>query len=387
MLNDCPADGRVSFADSSIGTSVEFSDGRFACADKPSLVMSGLNIQGNAVGDRAMIDGMLDMAAATVSGDIRIADAEIVGIRAQQFSLGSPADQRHGGPYRGVALRLTGAKVAGDIDLRGSVFKQSLMLTKAEVSRSVLLTGAELGSSKKPALMASGIKADSLAMQLKARPAQSIDLSSASVSTLADTTLSWPESAPIDLNGFSYHRLDSELTSQQRLDWLASASPRFSPHPYEQLASYYVANGDTDEARKVRLESIRRSYATRNMLARIWGLLQDWSVGFGYRPVRAIAIFATLWIGASLYFWLGTGPCQRFGMNWTNLCPVSPSSHLTWSPFFYAFDLLVPVINLGYKTEWDPSGLAQALSISLTVSGWVLTTTIVAAAARTLRRS
>ena len=63
------------------------------------------------------------------------------------------------------------------------------------------------------------------------------------------------------MNGFSYDRLDSGLTPRQRLDWLTQAARNYSPQPYEQLASYYVANGNADQARKVRLESIRRSYS------------------------------------------------------------------------------------------------------------------------------
>jgi hypothetical protein len=386
MTNDFTAEGMIKLTDALVGTTFEFRDSQFSCPDKPCLAASGLRVQGDIIGDRVKILGLLDLTAIDAHGDVRIADAEITGIRAQEFSLGSPLDQRRGGAWRAIAVRMTGARVAGDLDLRGTVLKQSLILSKLSVSRSILLTGACLESTDGPAIVAAGAKADALALQFKSRPTMSIDLSSVSVVSLADTALSWPDSASVNINGFSYERLDSDLTPNQRLEWLAHAAQSYSPQPYEQLASYYVVNGNADLARRVRLESIRRSYSTRGALGRAWGHLQDWSVGFGYRPLRAAVIFATFWLAASIYFAVGTGPCLRFGVHWPNLCPTALSGHLSWNPWLYSFDLLVPVINLGYKTAWDASGVAEAVSLTLIAAGWVLTTTIIAAAARHLRR-
>jgi hypothetical protein len=386
MTHDFTAKGTVSFVDAQIGTSLQFQDSKLSGTDRPCMVASGARIQSDVIGDRAKIEGLLDLTAIDVHGDVRIADAEIAGIRAQEFSLGSPLDKRRGGAWRGIAIRMTGAMVAGDLDLRGTVLKQSLMLSNVNIARSILLTGASLESNDGPALVAAGAKADTLALQLKSRPVMSIDLSSASVASLADTALTWPESATVNINGFHYDHLDSDLTPRQRIAWLAQAVQNYSPQPYAQLASYYVANGKEDQARRVRLESIRRSYDTRNTLGRLWGYLQDWSVGFGYRPLRAATIFVVLWLAASIYFSTATGPCVRFGVHWANLCPTAPTGHLSWSPWLYTFDLLLPVVNLGYKTAWNSSGVAEAVSLILIAAGWVLTTTITAAAVRHLRR-
>ena len=137
ITEDFTAKGTIRLADAAIGTTLEFHDSQFSCPDTPCLVASGARVQGDVVGDRVKVDGLLDLAALNTSGDVRIADAEISGIRAREFSLGSPIDQRRGGAWRGVAVRMTGATVTDDLDLRGTTLKQTLVLRAVNVSKSI----------------------------------------------------------------------------------------------------------------------------------------------------------------------------------------------------------------------------------------------------------
>lgn len=387
MLENFSARGTVSLADATVGTNFSFDDGKFSEANsRACLDIAGLQVHGDIVGNRACVDGLFDAAALKCAGDVRLADTVLNGVPANASSLGSSVDRGKGGPWRGISLRMTGAVVGGDLDLRGATLKRSLMLTKATVSHSIMLTEASLSGTEEGALIADGLTVDSLALQFKSLPAGTVNLTSAHVSTLSDGNTSWPTSASICIDGFKYERLDSALNASARLNWLVNATAKYMPQPYEQLASYYVANGNLDEARRIRLESIRRSYKIRTPLARLWGLLQDWTLGFGYRPFRTVIIFFALWLAGSIWFAVGVGPCARFGVRWTNLCPDALTGHPSWNPVLYSFDLLVPVINLGFKTAWDPVGISRIISFGLIVSGWVLTTTIVAAASRNLRR-
>lgn len=380
--------GAVSFADAAIGTDFYFNDSKFAAAhNRICLDLTGSQVQGDVVGNRARIEGFCDLAAIKCGGDVRLADATITGVPANVASLGSPVDKRKGGTWRGVALRATSASIAGDLDLRSSTLGESLVLTKATIGHSVLLTDASLSASDGSALVAIGTTAETLDLRLKAQPRANMDLTSGNINSLTDSPTSWPISAEIKIDGFRYRRLDSALTPPDRLRWLSRATRSYTPQPYEQLASYYIANGNADEARKVNLESIRRSYRARGPMFRVWGKIQDWSLGYGYQPVRAVIIFLTLWITASIWFATGVGPCVRFGVRWTNLCPDALVGHSTWSPWLYSFDLLLPIVNLGYKTAWDPTGISRIIALILIVAGWVLTTTIVAAMGRILRRS
>lgn len=58
--------------------------------------------------------------------------------------------------------------------------------------------------------------------------------------------------------------------------------------------------------------------------------------------------------------------------------------HPAWDPFIYCLDLLVLLISLGHDTTWDPTGWSKIVSLILITAGWVLVTTVAAAAARAL---
>lgn len=52
----------------------------------------------------------------------------------------------------------------------------------------------------------------------------------------------------------------------------------------------------------------------------------------------------------------------------------------------YTLDLLLPLVDLGMKHAFNPSGFGQWLSSVLVASGWIFVTTVAAAAARVLQR-
>jgi hypothetical protein len=53
----------------------------------------------------------------------------------------------------------------------------------------------------------------------------------------------------------------------------------------------------------------------------------------------------------------------------------------------YPLDLVLPVVNLGQETAWNPLGLGQAIAYGLIVVGWILATALVAGITRVLIRS
>jgi len=52
----------------------------------------------------------------------------------------------------------------------------------------------------------------------------------------------------------------------------------------------------------------------------------------------------------------------------------------------YTLYLLLPVVDLGQKHEFNPAGAQQWFSYLLIAAGWILATTIAAGAARVLSR-
>jgi hypothetical protein len=118
----------------------------------------------------------------------------------------------------------------------------------------------------------------------------------------------------------------------------------------------------------------RKQRRAARPLLRFWGVVQDVTLGYGYRPWRALAWLAVLLIAGSITFALKHPP------------PVQPGTAPTSTPVVYTLDLLLPLVNLGQKNAFNPAGAEQWLSYALIASGWVLVTTVAAAAARVLRR-
>ena len=105
-----------------------------------------------------------------------------------------------------------------------------------------------------------------------------------------------------------------------------------------------------------------------------WGYLQDATVGYGFRPVRAAFwLLALLSIGTLAY---GLHPPT----------PAELGKGPNFSPLIYTLDLLLPFIDFGQKGAFNPTGLYQWISYALIISGWILATTITAGITRNINR-
>ena len=88
----------------------------------------------------------------------------------------------------------------------------------------------------------------------------------------------------------------------RRLEWVAAATPEYTPEPYERLATVLRAGGEDEDAREVLLAKQRRRREKLPLAAKLWGYLQDWTVAYGYRPGRAAVWMAVLWAVGSVAF-------------------------------------------------------------------------------------
>jgi hypothetical protein len=210
-----------------------------------------------------------------------------------------------------------------------------------------------------------------------APPTGIVSLAGARVGKLADSPSSWPSPGRLSLRGFSYDGLTplEEFPLRSRIAWLHAATPEYTPEPYERLAAALRESGEDAEAREVLLAKQRRRRETLPIAGRVWGWLQDVTVGYGYRPGRAAVWMAILWGLGALYFAVGPTPP-----------PAAVDYVPHWSPALYALDLLLPVIDLGQDNAWRETGLGQWAASTLTLVGWMLATTAAAGASRLLRR-
>ncbi|WP_327307639.1 membrane-associated oxidoreductase [Streptomyces sp. NBC_01298] len=182
----------------------------------------------------------------------------------------------------------------------------------------------------------------------------------------------WP--GEIRIAGLAYRALSPHVPAEQRLPVLEREESGYVPYAYEQLATAYRTAGDEAAARTVLLAKLRRHRRTLPRIARFWGLLQDGTVGYGFRPLRAAGWLLALLITGSLAY--GLHPPRE----------LKQGEAPEFNPVFYTLDLMVPIISFGQEAPYAPDGWYQWLSYLLIVTGWILATTTAAGVSRSLQR-
>lgn len=337
------------------------------------------------LGNRLVVDDDLLASEATVEGESRLAGATIGGVLVlSKAKLRNPDGPRAftasnmsvGAGFVARNLSVHGAmsfgnvRVGDDLDLSGA--RLSNPGGDAIVSRS-LRVGTTLrlehGFTAEGAVRFPQATARELILRPDAVDGR-VDLSQARFEVIHDDPRSWP--ATMNLEGLSYDALDPQLPAARRLGWLAR--DRDGDGGYLQLAAAYQRLGDDAGARTILLARQRERWRRRPWYARLWGQIQDVTVGYGYRPLRAAA-----WLCALLV--LGTAV---FGLHHPPVLHGDPAP--AFNSFIYTLDLLLPVVDLGLKHAYDPQGAQRWLAYALVAAGWLFATTIAAGVTRVLRR-
>ncbi|MFC9738320.1 membrane-associated oxidoreductase [Streptomyces noursei] len=344
-----------------------------------TLLLTGLRVGGtlNLEGAHLARPGGAALAAAVLAvnldvlcnglraeGEVRFTRSRIGGrlsLEGARVTNRGQAAVRLGGAVVGAEVAAADLRTEGQVNLRGATIAGALVLTDARLSHA---GGA--------ALLASGCSAAQLWLDGTELVDGHLSLRGAVFTTVHAAPETWP--AQVWLDGLTYQALFPRLAPAHRLAPLRRDGDGYVPHSYEQLAAAYLRLGDEAAARTVRLAKQRHHRSTRPRSARIWGYVQDATVGYGFRPLRA-----TGWLCALLL----TG-VTVFGLH-----PPRPSKlgeGPDFNPFVYVLDLLLPVVDFGQAKAFQPQGWYQWLSYLLTALGWVLATTVVTGITRTVSR-
>ena len=314
--------------------------------------------------DGSSIDRRLVLDKAHVTGEVSVSSSQL---GSRMLFRGARIEN----PGR-TALRLSPVDVGVDVLCNDATITGKTDLTGARIGRRLDFTGAQVSNPDGTAIDASALQAAEVSIRTEVPIQGIVDLGHARIGVLRDDPQKWP--AEMRLGGTSYQALEPQLSARQRLEWLALDKNSHSTQPHEQLAALYSATGQAGSARRVLYAAERGQNATRTFPGRAWGLLQDVTVGYGYRPARAALWLLTLLaIGSATY---ATTPPA----------PLTSSGIPHFNPVIYTLDLLLPVVDLGQKHAFNPAGAEQWLSYLLTAGGWILVSTIAASVARTLTR-
>lgn len=409
------------------------------------LGMSGCRLPGLKGEDLEVADAVLfketrftaqcDLRSARIGGQLSLSMARLecrdgVSLRLQRASIGH-------------SLFLNSIDIQGTLDLKGVNIGGQCVLTGSSIScgnSEVALQAQEarLGSS----LHWRGLKSVKGRISLQSAQVQTLVDDSDSWGLCQDG---------IDLESFSYGNIPSDCMGdlQDRLNWLIAGCSRrgFSPQPFTRLAAVLRDNGDDAAARlvlmhrerlyiaheisrmrsRIRMKwdgpkgSERRSWRralgdrvsalglmSSYAVHRIWSCLKRLVIGYGYDPKRPLYWSLALILVGSVLASLGwqqgviTPASDQIltSGDWLAamaLDPVSPTRHWIssasaqhyeeFSPFLFALDTYLPVMDLGQEKAWavttvtTPGTIGRALWVGLQAAGWIVTSLGIAAVA------
>lgn len=227
----------------------------------------------------------------------------------------------------------------------------------------------------------------------------SLDLQHATIGSLWDERDSWPKKDKLFLHGLIYDEIADKAPRdvKARKEWL-SRQPKFVPQPYVQLAKVLKDGGNESDAKKI---MIAKENARLNELEWYRWLPHAFywlSVGYGYRPWRALVL-------SLLFIILG---CFLFhtGFKQNSIVPLNDSNNYPrFQPLVYSLDVFLPVVDLYQDDYWIPDssknfwfGISEKNNISVggktlncymwveIIAGWVLTTLFVVSLTGLIRR-
>ncbi len=377
---------------------------RFASCLLPGFDGGGLRADGYFSLSGSLVEGEIKLLRGYLSGGMRLN-----GVRVRNpggYSLNAGGLTVDAGTFVRQSdltgsVRLTGARMTGGFFLEGTTLRapggyalngeNMTVQDQMECGQgftaegTVRLRGARIDgtlSFDQSALRAPGLRALHLSharveelILIPREPIKGhVTLGYSRIDVILDRRDVWP--ADLYLNGLVYQSLRGEPDDRRRLEWVARDPSGFRPQPYEQLAVWLRAIGREDLSRACQLARQRARRRHLNPVSRMWGVVLDWTVGYGYRPwISAVWLVLLLVLGTTAFSLHHPHTVRQLGER----------------PHFYAFaytlDLMLPIETFGQRSAWEAVGWTHWLAWGLTGAGWILATALISGVARVLGRT
>ena len=385
------------------------------------------------------ISGEVALAGTRISGDLQICGAVIQS--KDQDALFAPSLRVEGSvflgnyPYsNGVTTLVTegmlffsSAHVAHDFFISHT----SIALSADPLSDGVFSASEEHGSNIALSLARAHV-GGILYLQNNQITKGVLNLAGAVVARLTDEPAEPGANYDIRLDGFRYGEFSrhTDTSPKARLDWLARRPKDlpFTAQPYEHLANVLTTMGHRTDAQTVlmrkeqllrsenrRLFAISSGSRLRSFAMLVGDVLMRVSIGYGYRPGRAVG-FAILLIGCLALFYQKVWNDGDMAPNaapilvsqgWINATlsyPTHPAAHWsapgqpgqdyeTFQSVAYAADLVIPLVSFGQEEAWAPSTsrgpmgrIGWWLRWVAKLLGWIVTALAAAALTGVIRK-
>lgn len=341
LRNGFKAEGKVRLLGATIGGNLECDKSQFINPDACALDTEGVKVAGNVfLGNGFKAKGNVSLIGATIG---RILDCE-----KGQFI--NP---------NGHALSADGLKVEGSVFLRDG-FKADGTVSFVDATVRGYFVWSGVDSPEKVEL----------------------DLRSARIGTMWDDKKSWPDSGKLFLHGLIYDEIVDVAPSdaKTRIEWLRrqydeeaeTDKKQFRPQPYEQLAEVLKKSGNEDDAKEVLIakNKDRLKWGPKLTFSRfLWYKILEYTIGYGYKPSRAL-----LWVAACII--LG---CILFKTGYSkNSLQSVTNDPPKFNSLVYSIDTFVPLVDLYQAKYWLPKSRVLRLYHWVHIAaGWILTTLLV----------
>ena len=401
-IGRCACAGEIVLTGAHISGALNMGEAKLANHGAVALLANRLVIDDDLLAVQASVDGEWRMGAAQVGGIVNLSGATVRNdggraLDASNMTVGARFLARDGFSARGE-VQFSSARIGGDLSLRqaelsnpggdallafslqtggsvslsGTRTQGALRLSRATIGAAIFLDGARLVNPAGDAIRCRNTRAQTLTLGPGLQADGNVDVRQSQFAEIRDDQGCWP--TRLRLSGLSYDGLEPSLPAAARVQWLHRDMDGYVPQNYETLAAMYRGLGDDAAARVVLLAKERQRREQLPWYGQAWSWVQEITVGYGYRPLRAAT-----WLMAFLA--LGT---LVFGLH--HPPPFPGTAHPAFNPLIYSVDLLVPLVDLGLRNAYDPQGPQRWLAYLLIAVGWIFVTTIAAAIVRVLQR-
>ena len=376
------AKGGVRFRSAQIGGTLVF-DGADLKSSNPNdpevLFFNGSTIGGNVTfnkdedGNRFVAVGEVRFALVQVNGNVNCNDAS--------FSVSE-----------GAALVVAAAKIGGHVYLKNDFCSRGAVnFDHASIDGNVECYGGTFNAigHETDALSFRGAAIMSALRFCREDKKSTIngvlDLRDADVASLVDRENCWPkESGNLKLDGFTYGRFGEAALHEapKRQSWLErqpqeDLRKNFKPQPFEQLTKVLKEAGHGKEARKIAIREqellTKRARLQFQLFAWLWRCFLDISIRYGYVPQRIFVATVAVWLCCGFIYKLAEeqhiiapttagyflhqdlDQCRAKDYSNSTTCYAGKwPEYVTFDPFVFSLDVILPVVNLRQEDAWQP---------------------------------
>jgi hypothetical protein len=195
-----------------------------------------------------------------------------------------------------------------------------------------------------------------------------LDLENTKADALWDDEASWPAPGMLTIDGFVYNEFaGGPADADARLRWLELQPPGYRPQPYRQVATVLRASGRETGATDVLIakEEVLRHQAGLGRMERAWNRMLDVTIGYGYRPLRALWWMAGFVVVGTVVFGLGylariVTPTDAAAYRAFVESGTAPPHYPPFNAFVYSLENFLPVVALQQEEYWRPNPLHSA---------------------------